>query len=220
MQEALSSKNEPRAEQEAAASGGLLHMAVVAAPYIALAAAWTAMSGSLFFSEVWGWLPCVLCWYQRILMYPLTLIITVGILRHDQALPAYVLPFTLLGMGTSLYHYMLVKTDLFPPPPCSVGIPCTTEYLNLFGFINIPFLALTAFAIISVMMALMSIAPTTDEDAEADIDEATPPARGILIPAVATGSIIALIVGTTLVVSNRELQRMEELYGVIQMWLF
>lgn len=119
--------------------------------YVALLAAWVAMSGSLFFSEVLHWQPCVLCWYQRILMYPLAIIIAVGILRRDEWLHLYVLPFSLLGAGVSLYHYLLVKTDWLPPPPCVADVPCTVDYLNVFGFINIPFLALTAFLIISFM---------------------------------------------------------------------
>jgi disulfide bond formation protein DsbB len=138
--------------------------------YVALLVVWIAMCGSLFFSEVWGWLPCVLCWYQRILMYPLALILPVGILRRDTALYMYVLPFSLLGAGVSLYHYVLVKTDLFPEPPCNINIPCTVEYLNLLGFINIPLLALTAFLLISLMAALATLgtAPSaaTTETAE------------------------------------------------------
>jgi disulfide bond formation protein DsbB len=81
--------------------------------YIALLAAWIAMCGSLYFSEVRGYVPCVLCWYQRILMYPLTGIIAIGLLRRDGNLPYYVLPFSLLGLGVSTYHYLLEKTDLF-----------------------------------------------------------------------------------------------------------
>ena len=61
--------------------------------YLALIAASTAMFGSLYFSEVAGYLPCSLCWYQRILMYPLVAILSVGLVRRDQGLPYYVLPF-------------------------------------------------------------------------------------------------------------------------------
>jgi disulfide bond formation protein DsbB len=82
----------------------------------------------------------------------------------------YVLPFSLPGAGVSLYHYVLVKTDLFPEPPCNINIPCTVEYLNLLGFINIPLLALTAFLLISLMAALATLgtAPSaaTTETAE------------------------------------------------------
>src|SRR5690349_10394961 len=89
-----------------------------AGPYIALLAAWIAMCGSLFFSQVFGWPPCDLCWYQRILMYPLALVLGVGILRGDRGVYLYVLPLSVLGACVSLYHYLLIKTDLFPPLIC------------------------------------------------------------------------------------------------------
>jgi disulfide bond formation protein DsbB len=120
--------------------------------HIALLAAWIATCGSLFFSEVLGWQPCVLCWYQRILMYPLAILLAIGIVRRDRGLHKYVLPFSITGIGVSLYHYLLIKTDWLPPPPCAVGVPCTVDYLDWLGFINIPFLALAAFLIITCMM--------------------------------------------------------------------
>ena len=134
----------------------------ISSRYIALLTAWVAMCGSLFFSEVLHWTPCVLCWYQRILMYPLAVIIAIGILRRDSRLHLYVLPFSLFGACVSLYHYLLVKTDWLPPPPCTAGIPCTVDYLDWFGFINIPFLALTAFLIISLMLVASTLYPFED----------------------------------------------------------
>lgn len=131
---------------------GLIERLNASSRYIALLTAWVAMCGSLFMSEVFLWVPCVLCWYQRILMYPLALILPIGIVRRDRDLHWYVLPLSLFGAGMSLYHYLLIKTDWFPPPPCTASIPCTTDYLNVLGFINVPFLALTAFLIISVMV--------------------------------------------------------------------
>jgi disulfide bond formation protein DsbB len=119
------------------------------ARHIALLAAWIATGGSLFFSEVFGWIPCQLCWYQRILMYPLAILIAVGILRRDRGLHLYVLPLSLFGGSISLYHYLLIKTDWFIPPPCAGGVPCNVDYIDIMGFINIPFLALIAFLIIS-----------------------------------------------------------------------
>jgi disulfide bond formation protein DsbB len=130
--------------------------------YVALLAACLATGGSLFFSEVLQWIPCTLCWYQRILMYPLSVLIAVGILRRDAGLPLVVLPFSLAGAGVSLYHYLLIKTDWFPPPPCRSGVPCTVDYIDIFGFINIPFLALTAFLIISVTMLASWLAFSTE----------------------------------------------------------
>ncbi len=138
--------------------------------YIALVTAWVAMCGSLYFSEVRGYVPCVLCWYQRILMYPLTLVIAIGLLRRDWNLPYYVLPFSLIGLGVSTYHYLLEKTDLFAgSAACRQGVSCTTQWINWFGFVTIPFLALTAFLIISIMtvVALVNREPV-GEDEEGD----------------------------------------------------
>jgi disulfide bond formation protein DsbB len=137
--------------------------------HIALLAAWLATAGSLFFSEALGWRPCVLCWYQRILMYPLAVVLAVGIVRRDRGLHLYVLPFSIAGMGVSLYHYLLIKTDWFLPPACAVDIPCTVDYLNWFGFINIPFLALTAFLIISCMLfTFVWLQPVAADDTGGD----------------------------------------------------
>lgn len=135
--------------------------------YVALLAAWIATSGSLFFSEVLRWTPCLLCWYQRILMYPLSIIIAVALLRRDTRLHTYVLPFSLIGACVSLYHYLLQKTTWLPPPACSIGVPCTTDYINWFGFVTIPFLALTAFLIISLMMAVSILSPVEETVSEA-----------------------------------------------------
>ncbi len=119
--------------------------------YIALLVAWVATLGSLYFSEVRGYLPCDLCWYQRIMMYPLTAVLAVGLVRRHESLPLLVLPQSILGMGIALYHYLLEKTDIFPPHVCRSGVPCTTQWINWFGFVTIPFLSLLAFTLITVM---------------------------------------------------------------------
>jgi disulfide bond formation protein DsbB len=75
-------------------------------PYLAFGTALTAMLGSLYYSEIVGFVPCTLCWYQRILMYPLVLITLVGIVKQDRSLPDYVLPLSVIGMGFSTYHYL------------------------------------------------------------------------------------------------------------------
>jgi disulfide bond formation protein DsbB len=123
-------------------------------PYLAFGAALAAMLGSLYYSQVVGFVPCTLCWYQRIAMYPLTVITLVGILKQDDQLPDYVLPLSVIGMGLSTYHY-LIQLGVFPHPAvCTVGVPCNLRYVNYFGFVTIPLMALTAFAIITVSMAL------------------------------------------------------------------
>lgn len=132
--------------------------------HLALLQATVATCGSLFMSEALGWPPCVLCWYQRILMYPLVFLILIGILRRDRGLHLYVLPLSLFGASISLYHYLLVKTDWLPPPPCIDGIPCTVDYLDILGFINVPFMALTAFLIISFLMGATAVSPDARTD--------------------------------------------------------
>jgi disulfide bond formation protein DsbB len=136
--------------------------------YIALLAAWIAMLGSLYFSEVMGFVPCDLCWYQRILMYPLTIILAAGLLLRDRHLPKIVLPLSSLGVLIALYHYLLEKTDWFDAiQVCRNGVACTTLWINWLGFITIPFLSLTAFTIITLMCIVAISAGEPDESDEA-----------------------------------------------------
>ena len=177
--------------------------------HIALFAAWVAMCGSLFFSEVLGWQPCVLCWYQRILMYPLAILLAIGIIRRDRGLHGYVLPFSIAGVGVSLYHYLLIKTDWFPPPACAVDVPCTVDYLNWFGFINIPFLALTAFLIITCMLLTfawlqpLNATAGDGENVTEDGADTRLPVRfttaNLAVVMIVVGVILAFMVGSTFV---------------------
>lgn len=121
--------------------------------YLAWIIAMTSMLGSLYFSEIMKLPPCVLCWYQRILMYPLVLIIPIGIANLDKKLHKYVLPLSVTGIGVALYHYLLyikILPDTYAP--CSAGVSCTTRLIEWFGFINIPFLSLISFTLITGLM--------------------------------------------------------------------
>jgi disulfide bond formation protein DsbB len=120
--------------------------------YLAFLVALTAMLGSLYFSEVAGFVPCTFCWYQRILMYPLTIITLVGIIEQDEFLFNYVLPLSIIGIGFSSYHYLLQLGIFGLSNGCTIGIPCNLRYVNYFGFITIPFMALTAFILITLIM--------------------------------------------------------------------
>ncbi|MEW4226384.1 disulfide oxidoreductase [Rossellomorea marisflavi] len=112
-----------------------------------------ATLGSLYFSEIRGFIPCELCWFQRIFMYPLPLILGISIFQNDFSAKKYVLPMAIIGWGISIYHYLLQKVPGFAEiKPCSSGVPCSGEYINWLGFITIPFLALMAFSIIMVSM--------------------------------------------------------------------
>ena len=123
--------------------------------YLALLQSIVATLGSLYFSEVRHFTPCVLCWYQRILMYPLVLIISVGILRKDKNLFAYVLPMSILGGFIALYQ-VLLQNGVLPQSiaPCTLAASCETKYTGYFGFITIPLMSLTAFTVISLCMLI------------------------------------------------------------------
>jgi len=114
-----------------------------------------AALGSLFFSEVMGHPPCVLCWYQRICMYPLVLILPAGLFPFDRNIVRYALPLALLGALIAVFHLLLVAG--FIPEnikPCIQGIPCTEVQIVWFGFVTIPLLSAMAFLLISALLVL------------------------------------------------------------------
>ncbi|QED49421.1 disulfide oxidoreductase [Cytobacillus dafuensis] len=124
--------------------------------YIAWIVSIIATLGSLYFSEIRGFIPCELCWYQRILMYPLALILGIGTFQNDFSVKKFVLPLAFIGWCISFYHYLVQKVPGFAEiTPCVNGVPCSAQYINWFGFITIPFLALTAFTMIIILMFLL-----------------------------------------------------------------
>lgn len=114
-----------------------------------------ATLGSLFFSEVMGFVPCTLCWLERIFMYPLVFIFGVALLKYEPHFYRYAAPLVIIGWLISLYHNLL-QMEIIPASasPCVQGIPCTAKYIDWLGFITIPFLAFTAFTILAVLMYL------------------------------------------------------------------
>lgn len=124
-------------------------------PYLAWSIALVATVGSLFFSEIMELPPCVLCWYQRIAMYPLVLIIGTGIVLHDVRLKIYALPLCLIGLAISVYHNLLYY-GIIPESitPCTEGISCTSRQIEWLGFITIPLMALTAFVGIAICLII------------------------------------------------------------------
>jgi len=109
--------------------------------------------GALFFSEVMQFEPCVLCWYQRIAMFPLVFILGVGAYTDDAGSAKYALPLALAGWGAALYHCLLYGG--FIPKglqPCGTGLSCSEVKLELVGFITIPLLSLSAFSIIVLLL--------------------------------------------------------------------
>jgi len=114
-----------------------------------------AMLGSLFFSEVMDFVPCVLCWYQRIFMYPLVVILLLGMYPYDESVIRYALPLAVIGWGFAIYHY-LVYSGYIPEAlqPCGQGPSCADIDLELFGFITIPMLSILAFSAIILFLSI------------------------------------------------------------------
>ena len=115
--------------------------------------AFTATLGSLFFSEVMDRTPCVLCWYQRIFMYPLLIVFSVGLFPFDPRCIRYALPLAIAGWGVALYHCLLYL-GFIPKSmqPCTQGVSCADVKLELFSFVTIPLLSLIAFTLIVALL--------------------------------------------------------------------
>ncbi len=116
-----------------------------------------ATLGSLFYSEVSGFVPCTLCWYERIAMYPLVLILGIGILKKNKEIWIYGLPFSLIGLLISIYHYQL---QIFPNQKsvsCTTEASCSGSWIMEFGFVTMPFMALSTFLLISVLLLIPNI---------------------------------------------------------------
>lgn len=127
-----------------------------------------ATGGSLYFSEIRGFVPCELCWYQRIFMYPLTITLGIASYRDDRGVAVYALPLAVIGGAISIFHYLQQKVPaLRVSALCTGGVPCSGQYINWFGFITIPFLALTAFCAISLLL-WRSVQPRQPEGSMAD----------------------------------------------------
>lgn len=119
--------------------------------HIVFLQALVAFLGSMYFSNIAHYPPCVLCWYQRICMYPLVIISGVAILELNKKVARYVLPLAGIGWLISLYHNLLYYKILpEAAAPCMAGISCTTKYIQWLGFITIPLLAFIAFTIIII----------------------------------------------------------------------
>lgn len=116
----------------------------------------TSTAGSLFFSHVMQFAPCVLCWYQRIFLFPLVIILAIGLFPFDKSVVKYALPLALAGWLTALYHTLLYS-GLIPKSiqPCAQGVSCTEEYINLFGFVTIPMLSLLSFSTIIALLIII-----------------------------------------------------------------
>ncbi len=122
---------------------------------VILSIALASLLGSLYFSEVAGVVPCLLCWYQRIAMYPLVPILAAGIAARDRNVVRYALPLSLIGLLIGTYHVLLTWGVIAAKAgSCGVGASCATVTWSLWGFVTIPFLSWLSFLAISVLLIL------------------------------------------------------------------
>lgn len=106
-----------------------------------------ATIGSLFFSEIGHFIPCKLCWYQRIFMYPQAIILGIATVRNDLSVVKYLIPLSIVGGIIALYHYILQMAPF--PLPCTDEIAsCAAKQFAQYGYITIPLMSLTAFFLI------------------------------------------------------------------------
>jgi disulfide bond formation protein DsbB len=111
-----------------------------------------ATGGSLFLSEIAHFVPCELCWFQRICMYPLSIVTLLAALAGDHRVARYLVPLPLVGAGVSIYHILVENHWVTTPQACQIGAGCTVKWINQFGYVTIPTLALTAFVLLSAFL--------------------------------------------------------------------
>jgi len=124
--------------------------------WLAFAVAATATAGSLYFSEIGHLVPCTLCWYQRIAMYPLALVLGIAAWRDDVGVRRYAIPLAGVGAVVSAYHVALQRLPGLPSGACSLDTPCSAIELERFGFVTIPVMALIGFGSIIVVLTLLT----------------------------------------------------------------
>lgn len=131
-----------------------------------LAWAWmvalVASLGSLYLSEVVGFVPCVLCWYQRIAMYPLVLVLGVAMVRGDASAWRYGMPLAVVGLLIAAYHVTIQYQPSLDVGACSAGASCTGRYLHVFGLVSIPVMAGMGFLLVIALLALVRALETAE----------------------------------------------------------
>lgn len=121
------------------------------AVWLAWAVAAVATVGSLVYSEVIHFVPCRLCWFQRIFMYPLSIVLLVGAIRKELTVRYYALPLSIIGLAISVWHYVVQLYPSLEGSSCDPLNPCSSRYVEVFGFISIPFMAGAGFTLITVL---------------------------------------------------------------------
>ena len=121
--------------------------------WLAFAVALVATVGSLLYSEAFHYVPCRLCWFQRIAMYPLTIVLLVGAIRRETVVRFYGLPLALIGLAISVYHNFVQFFPSLEGGSCDPAVPCSARSIEMFGFMDLPFMAGVGFIVIAVLLA-------------------------------------------------------------------
>lgn len=137
----------------------------------ALTAAWAVAAvttfGSLYYSESQGYVPCQLCWFQRICIYPFAVILAIAAWRRAAAIRIYAIPVLAIGVVISIYHAWL---QAYPPSSgssfCTLDAPCTERYVWEFGFVSLPFMALSAAVLMITLLSVARPTPRVDRELE------------------------------------------------------
>jgi disulfide bond formation protein DsbB len=143
--------------------------------WLAFCVAAGATAGSLFLSEVANFVPCELCWYQRILMYPLVIITLPIAIANDYRAARYLLPLPVIGAGVSVYHLLVENGVVKQAQACLASAPggCATKWINEFGFVTIPTLALTTYALVFAFLLFAVLGDSREFDGGEDGSSAT-----------------------------------------------
>jgi len=136
---------------------------------LSLPLAWLAAAlatlGSLYLSEIAGLVPCQLCWFQRIAMYPLILLLGIAAVRGDLYIAKhYFIWLPIVGACIAIYHYQLERFPSQPTLSCGLEAPCSRAVLDVFGFASVPFMALAAFLLVTTLLRLARDAGEEDEE--------------------------------------------------------
>jgi disulfide bond formation protein DsbB len=115
-----------------------------------------ATGGSLFFSEIAHYAPCELCWYERICMYPLAAVLLLLALANDHRAARYLSPLPIVGAGLAAYHVLIERGVVSQTKECVLSAPggCATKWIDELGYVTIPVLTLTAFALVLGLLLL------------------------------------------------------------------
>jgi len=120
--------------------------------WLGFGVATTAMLGSLYLPDIVHLVPCTYCWHQRSAMYPVVVILGIAAFRRDQGIRIYAASLAGIGAVIAIYHRIVQAFPELNGSACSAGVPCTAAYFTLFGFVTIPYMALSGFLLILALL--------------------------------------------------------------------